>query len=84
MKITLQPTIFSAPRLQSFSAIIPIAIFWSLISAGSTFSQSSVFNTQKAAWLARGGKFLDNVSNDASRAFALLESDAVGANQPWF
>ena len=27
---------------------------------------------------------MDNVTNDASRAFAVLESGAVGANQPWF
>lgn len=48
-----------------------------------SFGQT-VFNTQKAAWLARGGKFLDSVTNDASLAFATLESGTVGANQPWF
>ena len=59
-------------------------IFAFLLISSNLFSQHPIFEREKAAWLARGGKFLDNVSNDASRAFAVLESGAVGANQPWF
>lgn len=52
--------------------------------ASSAFSQTTVFDREKAAWLARSGAFLDNVTNDASRAFSVLEKGAVGENQPWF
>jgi hypothetical protein len=59
--------------------ILTMRIFFVLCLACSAWSQS-ITETIKAQWLARNGMYLNNIRNDASIAFAMLESGRVDSS----
>jgi len=51
-----------------------------ILIAAPLFAQT-ILDTEKAAWLARGGYFKDNTNTNQARAIAALENNAYSANQ---